>query len=141
MSGIRWTQKHIDDLVAAGKVKSVVYTTAKRDKPVLTEKKPHSPGKVFIPAWLKEQRIDYVTEWRFDEKRRFRFDWAIVALKIAIEYEGLVATGKKGGHQTKKHFTSNCDKYNLALSLGWRVYRYTALNYKNIENDLKELLK
>jgi hypothetical protein len=28
-------------------------------------------------------------------------------------------------------------KYNAAAALGWRVYRYTASTYKNLENDLK----
>lgn len=71
--------------------------------------------------------------------RKFRFDYALDAAKIAIEYEGLMS--EKSGHTTITGYTSNCEKYNLACILGWKVLRYTALNYKQLENDLKELLK
>lgn len=77
------------------------------------------------------------TEFRFS-KRRFKFDFAIPHRKIAVEYEGLMS--EKSGHTTVKGYTSNCRKYNLAALHGWKVLRYTALNYKQLENDLKQLL-
>lgn len=91
---------------------------------------------VAIKKVLDEAGIKYVTEYRFHDVRRFKFDIAFPELKIAIEYEGLVATGKKGGHQTKGGYTSNCTKYNLATSMGWKVYRYTSRNYKEFSIDL-----
>ena len=59
---------------------------------------------------------------------------------FSVEYEGLVATGKKGGHQTKTHYTNNCTKYNLAAIDGWKVLRYTFKNYHDFNKDLVELL-
>lgn len=83
----------------------------------------------------KEKLIpDYVEELKFHPKRRFRFDWAIPDLKIAIEYEGLMS--KKSRHTTITGFTNDTIKYNEAVKLGWRVLRYTALNYKNLYGDL-----
>lgn len=85
-------------------------------------------------------------ELKFDIVRKFKFDFAIVVseagknpLKIAIEYEGLMS--EKSGHTTITGYTSNCEKYNLACVLGWKVLRYTALNYKDLERDLNKLLK
>lgn len=89
-----------------------------------------------ILAHLDANGITYETEYKFHPSRRFRFDIAFPEKKIAIEYEGLVATGRKGGHQTKAGYTANCTKYNLATSLGWRVYRYTSRNYKEFTIDL-----
>lgn len=81
---------------------------------------------------------EYVTELMFDEKRKFRFDWAIPSLKIAIEYEGIMSA--KSGHTTVSGFNSDCIKYNLATTQGWRVLRYTAKNYLDLEKDLMKLL-
>lgn len=73
-------------------------------------------------------------EYRFHNKRRFRFDWAIPDLYIAIEYEGLFSD--KSGHTTISGFSKDCDKYNLAQIQGWTVLRYTAVNYKQVYDDL-----
>ncbi len=78
----------------------------------------------------------FVTEFEFSEKRKFRFDIALPGYLLAIEYEGLVATGKKGGHQTKSGYSKNCEKYNIAGLHGWTLLRYTCRNYKNFESDL-----
>lgn len=80
----------------------------------------------------------YVQELMFDDKRKFRFDWAIPSLKIAIEYEGIMSA--KSGHTTVTGFNSDCIKYNLATTQGWRVLRYTAKNYLDLEKDLMKLL-
>jgi very-short-patch-repair endonuclease len=61
-----------------------------------------------------------VREHRFHPVRRFRFDFAWVAEKLAVEIEG------KGRHQTFMGFANDAFKYNLALALGWRVLRFPA---------------
>ena len=81
---------------------------------------------------------DYQMELQFDELRKFRFDYAIPSLKIAIEYEGIFS--KKSRHTTVSGFSEDCIKYNLAVGLGWRVLRYTAKNYLNLEKDLNKML-
>lgn len=81
---------------------------------------------------------EYVTEHQFDDKRRFRFDWAIPELKIAIEYEGIFS--EKSGHTTVNGYTKDVKKYNLATIQGWKVLRYTALNYSDLAQDLELFL-
>ncbi|WP_179022044.1 hypothetical protein [Winogradskyella forsetii] len=80
-----------------------------------------------------------VEELEFHPDRKFRFDWALPSLKVAIEYEGLFS--KKSGHTTVGGYTKDCEKYNSAQLLGWTVLRYTALNYKNLDRDLKLFIK
>jgi hypothetical protein len=111
------------------------------------KRKPHSPGtgkrkkgkgdkaKAEMELVLKLIGVPYEKEYRFHHERKFRFDFAIPSLKIGIEYEGLMS--EKSRHTTVKGYTSDADKYNLAQSCGWRVFRYTALNYTNLTNDLK----
>lgn len=96
-------------------------------------------GITYIKSVLEKHGINYEVEYKFS-KRKFRFDIAILSYKIGIEYEGLVATGKKGGHQTKSGFTKNCTKYNLAGIEGWIVLRYTAINYLDFNTDLVSYL-
>lgn len=52
----------------------------------------------------------------------WRFDFAFPEAKLAIEYEGLVSSGK-GGHQTRIGFNGDLDKYHVAMTLDWTVYR------------------
>ena len=82
---------------------------------------------------------EYVEELVFDDVRKFRFDWAITSLKIAIEYEGIFSN--KSRHTTISGYTEDCEKYNLAIANGWRVLRYTAINYTNLQKDLNYLIK
>ena len=76
-------------------------------------------------AILKEHGCpEPVPEYRFAPPRRWRFDQAWPAQKIAFEFEGGVWTG--GGHVRGKVYTSNCEKYNEAALLGWLLIRATA---------------
>lgn len=81
---------------------------------------------------------DYVSEHKFDEVRRFRFDWAIPSLKIGIEFEGLIS--EKSRHTTIKGYSGDCSKYNYAACSGWVVLRYTVINYLELEKDLMKLI-
>lgn len=81
---------------------------------------------------------EYVEELQFHPERKFRFDWAIPKLMIAIEYEGIFS--KKSGHTTISGYTKDCEKYNSAQILGWTVLRYTAKNYTDFPTDIKNLL-
>lgn len=92
---------------------------------------------VVLIDWSQTRCLQLYEEYRFCEDRGWRFDWCIPALKLAIEYEGLMST--KSRHTTKKGFTGDTDKYNAASLAGWRVIRLTALNYKTLIDQLKEL--
>lgn len=64
----------------------------------------------------------FVTEFRFSE-RRWRFDFALPQLKLAIEVEGGVYTS--GRHTRAIGYINDIEKYNKAIELGWTLLRYT----------------
>ncbi len=63
-------------------------------------------------------------EVRFDQKRRWRFDFAHCLYKLAVEVEG--ATWVTGRHNTGKGIAADMEKYNAATLKGWRVFRFTS---------------
>jgi hypothetical protein len=63
-----------------------------------------------------------VAEHRFCPGRRFRFDYAFVEHKVAIEIEGGIWT--QGRHTRGSGFAGDMEKYNIAATMGWRLLRY-----------------
>ena len=72
------------------------------------------------------------TEYRFHPVRRWRFDYAIPEIKLAVEYHGHAGFigGKVSGHSSIKGLTNDCEKMNSAIAAGWRVLAFTALHFK-----------
>lgn len=68
-------------------------------------------------------------EYRFDGVKRWRFDFAYLDCKLAIEIEGVVFQRpdrmQVGRHQTALGVEGDCVKYNSATMQGWRVLRFT----------------
>ena len=62
-------------------------------------------------------------EATFAWPRRWRFDFAIIDLMLAVEVEGGVWVG--GRHTDPKGFLSDLEKYNEAALRGWLVLRVT----------------
>lgn len=62
-------------------------------------------------------------EYRFHPTRRWRFDYAFPAQKVALEVEGGVWT--RGRHTRGAGFLKDAEKYNAAAVLGWRIIRVT----------------
>ena len=89
-----------------------------------------------LQYWCNEKTLELQTEPEFAPGRKYRFDYAIPALMIAVEYEGIFS--QKSRHTTAKGYSGDTDKYNLAQSLGWRVIRLTALNYTNLITQLEK---
>lgn len=75
-----------------------------------------------------------IAEYKFFESRKFKFDFAWVEQKVALEAEGMV-------HRIKSRFHSDIEKYNLALEQGWRVYRASRRDLEQPEVLLKQLRK
>ena len=67
--------------------------------------------------------IGLEVECRFDPDRKWRFDMAWPDRMIAVEVEG--GTWSHGRHTTGSGFERDCEKYNRAAQLGWRVFRFT----------------
>jgi very-short-patch-repair endonuclease len=77
---------------------------------------------LFEELWAAANGPALETEVKFHPVRRWRFDYAIPARKIAIELEGIVYQSQ-GGHQSKKGYEQNTEKYLEATLLGWQLYR------------------
>ena len=77
-----------------------------------------------------EDRV--ICEFRFHKIRRWRFDYAIPEIKLAVEYAGHAGFIGKGvsGHSTIKGLTNDSEKANSAIACGWRVLQFTALHFK-----------
>lgn len=78
---------------------------------------------VFCQVARKEIGVEPVKEYQFHPTRKWRFDYAFVNEKIALEVEGGVHTG--GRHIRPKGFLGDMEKYNTAATLGWRLLRTT----------------
>lgn len=130
---MRWTEEQL---------KAHLENKGNKKKPKAKPKKKkikvEPMGVKVIRRILKDLKVDFVEELKFSKKRRFRFDFAIPNMKVGIEYEGL--NSAKSGHTTLVGYTSDCVKYNLAQLEGWIVLRYTAINYKEIREDLLTLI-
>jgi hypothetical protein len=62
-------------------------------------------------------------EFKFCNYRRWKFDFAHVASKTAIEVEG--GAFSNGRHTRGVGFINDMEKYNKAVELGWVILRYT----------------
>lgn len=77
----------------------------------------------FALLWRKVAGPPLVREHKFCDGRRWRFDFANVIAKVAVEIEG--GTWVKGRHTSGMGFRRDCEKYNAASEAGWIVYRLT----------------
>ncbi len=107
---------------------------------------------ILAPAFKAYGLPPPVTEYRFHESRRWRFDYAYPDAKVAMEVEGGVWVG--GRHVRGGGYINDCEKYNEAQILGWKVLRFShsqiktgyafgviarALNGANAEIVLRQL--
>ena len=82
-----------------------------------------------VPGW------DLTREYKFHPTRRWRFDFAFPSVKLAIEIDG-----QGGGHSRVKAVRDECEKYNAAVMLGWRIMRFPATD-KVKAHDWARLIK
>jgi very-short-patch-repair endonuclease len=73
-----------------------------------------------------------VHEYRFHPVRKWRFDFAWPDRMLAAECEGGTAYGRSR-HSRGSGFDADCEKYNTALLLGWRVLRFSGAMVDNGE--------
>lgn len=106
----------------------------------------------FAAAWRIDGRGTLVAEFEFCEGRKFRFDFANEASRVAVELEGGVfgRNGAKkcpacgqvaaGRHNTPMGFHDGCAKRNLASSLGWVIFTFTAKHLKDMPLQCVEMV-
>lgn len=82
-----------------------------------------SEGEEMLALHIRAEKLPVpVREFRFAPPRRWRFDFAWVDKKLAVEVEGGVWNG--GRHTRGKGFLGDMEKYNQAALDGWRVLRF-----------------
>lgn len=91
---------------------------------------------IVLQEWCKKNAYLLVPEYEFHPKRKWRFDWAIPALKIAFEYNGIMSA--KSRHTTHTGYTGDMQKINAAQDLHWKVYQFTPINYKDLIKILND---
>jgi len=89
--------------------------------------------------WANKHQLQIESEYKFLVDRRFRFDWCLPGIKVAIEYEGIFNKGNNG-HTGITGFLDDVEKYNEATVLGYRILRCTAHDYKNILRLLDRII-
>jgi len=80
-----------------------------------------SAAEEMLALQFRALRIDVEREYRFHATRRWRFDFAVPAKKLAIEIEGGLYNG--GRHTRGKGYELDLEKYQAAQLEGWTVYR------------------
>jgi very-short-patch-repair endonuclease len=76
-----------------------------------------------LAVLLRHEGVAYEREYRFDDKRRWRFDFAFPDKRLAVEIDG--GTWVRGRHQRPEGYERDCEKLNAAALAGWRVLRFT----------------
>ena len=69
------------------------------------------------------------TEFRFHRTRKWRFDRAWSAEKVAVEIDGGTYSG--GRHVRGQGYHDQLDKQNEAVAHGWLVLRFDTKHLKN----------
>lgn len=77
----------------------------------------------FALLWRALRGPPLEREHRFAPPRRWRFDFAHPASRVAVEVEGGV--WRRGRHNRPKGFIADCEKYSAAALAGWTVVRLT----------------
>lgn len=78
---------------------------------------------IFVQTCRQVLAVDVVKELQFHPTRKWRFDYAIPAKKIAVEVEG--GAWVQGRHNRAQGFIADMEKYNTAAAMGWRLLRAT----------------
>jgi very-short-patch-repair endonuclease len=82
-----------------------------------------SVGEETFALHCQAYRLQPEREHRFDEARKWRFDFAFPDMKLGIEIEGGMWTN--GRHTRGSGYEADLKKYNAAAKKGWVVLRYS----------------
>ena len=75
----------------------------------------------FLTLWRETGMPDPVAEYRFAPPRRWRFDYAWPAVKVAVEFDGGQWLPRGGRHNSD----TDRDKLNHAAVMSWKVLRFS----------------
>ena len=75
----------------------------------------------FLTLWTQTGLQSPVAEYQFAPPRRWRFDFAFPAQRLAVEFDGgqwVIAGGRHNRDGDR-------EKLNTAAAMGWRVLRFS----------------
>ena len=90
---------------------------------------------------LKNEGLEFIPEYRFDEKRKWRIDYYFEGkVKLAVEIEGGIYSN--GRHTRPSGFIADMEKYNALTTHGIYLFRvsYENLNKKETIETIKKIL-
>lgn len=73
-------------------------------------------------------------QYRFHPDRKWSLDFAIPAIKLAIEIEGGIWMRGGGAHSRPANIQRDVEKGNALAMLGWRLLRFTPQEIKSGES-------
>lgn len=116
-------------------------TAANRE---LAKLKRESRERQFLAIWKRFCGATPEMQHRFEKSRRWRFDFAWPAARVAVEIEGGTFGPGKSRHTSGEGHRKDCEKYNRAAALGWCVLRYTSKDLDrrpvDVINEIKAAL-
>jgi very-short-patch-repair endonuclease len=80
---------------------------------------------IFGMQWLADGLPKFEREYRFDDVRRFRLDFALPKLKLGCEIDGGIFREKGGAHSGPVAILRDIEKHNLLTLQGWACFRFT----------------
>ncbi|GIV51021.1 MAG: hypothetical protein KatS3mg038_1542 [Candidatus Kapaibacterium sp.] len=83
---------------------------------------PGSLSSAFLHFWHLLDGPPLEQEYRFHPQRRWRFDLAHPATKVAVELHGGI--WQYGRHNRASTFLKDREKINAAVADGWRVFEF-----------------
>lgn len=113
MSGLRLSRAEAERLSRRG-----------RGAPVEKGAREPSVHERALAAQLDAEKIPYETEVQILSHRRYRYDFVLREMRIAIEVQGTLR-GVQGGHQSEEGLTRDAEKAWLATLRGWTVLAVT----------------
>lgn len=95
---------------------------------------------LFLNIWENCGGYSLEREYRFDAKKKWRFDFAAPEYRVGFEIEGGIYNA--GRHTRGKGYSGDCEKYNEAALQGWIIIRLTSdlikpVYISNLINKLK----
>lgn len=95
--------------------------------------------------WKWRKLPQPIAEYKFHPDRKWRFDFAWIEKKIALEVEGGIWQRKygAGGHNRGSGMIRDMEKYNSATKLGWQIYRFSSdqMDQQKTHDFLFEVLR
>ena len=136
------TEKELADALRRNPDLRIVQGDTAPLKPPIVGTSSDAMARRFEELWRMLGGAELATEHRFHPERRWRFDYAHLPTKTAIEINGGVWSG--GRHNRGAGYLRDREKVNAAQMLGWKVFelgtgQVTVDNVQAIINHVAEV--